>query len=205
MVQCYICQSITETWGTSVKGCPWDTSAKVFNLTHCWGTSVKLLQDPGLEVIKLEFILSLKIKRTDWLHANTCPQAANHCPLLWVWDWTRGLMFIYQSIAWLWCTSVKILHDSEVHLSKYYRILRYLSKHYTPLMYICQSITGPWCMSVKVLQDPEVHLSKYNRTLRCICQSITGHQSTFCQSITGPRSTFCHSSIEVWNTSVKAL
>ena len=33
---------------------------------------------PGLEVIKLEFILRLKIKRNDWLFADTCPQAANH-------------------------------------------------------------------------------------------------------------------------------
>ena len=33
----------------------------------------------GLEVIKLEFILKLKIKRNDWLFADTCPQAANHC------------------------------------------------------------------------------------------------------------------------------
>ena len=35
----------------------------------------------GLEVIKLEFILRLKIKRNDWLFADTCPQAANHCAL----------------------------------------------------------------------------------------------------------------------------
>ena len=35
----------------------------------------------GLEVIKLEFILRLKIKRNDWLLADTCPQAANHCAL----------------------------------------------------------------------------------------------------------------------------
>ena len=36
---------------------------------------------PGLEVIKLEFILRLKIKRNDGLLADTCPQAANHCAL----------------------------------------------------------------------------------------------------------------------------
>ena len=36
---------------------------------------------PGLEVIKLEFILRLKIKCIDWLPADTCPQAANHCAL----------------------------------------------------------------------------------------------------------------------------
>ena len=36
---------------------------------------------PGLEVIKLEYSLRLKIKRNDWLLAYTCPQAANHCAL----------------------------------------------------------------------------------------------------------------------------
>ena len=34
---------------------------------------------PSLEVIKLELILRLKIKRNDWLLADMCPQAANHC------------------------------------------------------------------------------------------------------------------------------
>ena len=28
---------------------------------------------PGLEVIKLEYSFKLKIKRNDWLHADTCP------------------------------------------------------------------------------------------------------------------------------------
>ena len=36
----------------------------------------------GLEVIKLEYSLKLKVKHNDWLHADTCPQAANHCALL---------------------------------------------------------------------------------------------------------------------------
>ena len=36
---------------------------------------------PGLGVIKLEFILRLKIKHNDWLLVDTCPQAANHCAL----------------------------------------------------------------------------------------------------------------------------
>ena len=35
----------------------------------------------GLKVIKLEFILGLKIKHNDWLLADKCPQAANHCAL----------------------------------------------------------------------------------------------------------------------------
>ena len=35
----------------------------------------------GLEVIKLEFILKLIIKHNDWLLADMCPQATNHCTL----------------------------------------------------------------------------------------------------------------------------
>ena len=33
---------------------------------------------PGPEVIKLEYILTLKIQRDDWLFADTCLQTANH-------------------------------------------------------------------------------------------------------------------------------
>ena len=47
---------------------------------------------PGLEVIKLEYSLKLKIKHSDWLLADTCPQAANHCPLFWVLEWTKLLL-----------------------------------------------------------------------------------------------------------------
>ena len=36
---------------------------------------------PGPEIIKVEFIFKLKIKRNDWLLADTCPQVANHCAL----------------------------------------------------------------------------------------------------------------------------
>ena len=36
---------------------------------------------PGLEVIKLEYSLKLKIKRNDWMLADTCLKAANHCAL----------------------------------------------------------------------------------------------------------------------------
>ena len=39
------------------------------------------IHKPGLEVIKLEFILRLKVKHNDWLLADMCPQAANHCAL----------------------------------------------------------------------------------------------------------------------------
>ena len=42
---------------------------------------LKPVTPPGLEVIKLEFILRLKIKHNDWLLADTCPQSANRCAL----------------------------------------------------------------------------------------------------------------------------
>ena len=38
--------------------------------------SIEALPGPG--VIKLEYSLKVKIKRNDWLLADTCPQAANH-------------------------------------------------------------------------------------------------------------------------------
>ena len=47
--------------------------------------------NPCVEVIKREFVLRLKIKRYDWLLADTCPQAANHCALLWV---CRTIQFV---------------------------------------------------------------------------------------------------------------
>ena len=39
----------------------------------------QVMGKPGLEVIKLEYRLRLKINRNDWLLA--CSQAANHCDL----------------------------------------------------------------------------------------------------------------------------
>ena len=35
----------------------------------------------GLEVVKFEYSLRLKVKCNDWLLADMCPQAANHCAL----------------------------------------------------------------------------------------------------------------------------
>ena len=37
------------------------------------------IKSTGLEIIKLEYRLKLKIKRNDWLLADTCPKTANHC------------------------------------------------------------------------------------------------------------------------------
>ena len=59
---------------------------------------------PGLEVVKLAFILRLKIKCNDWLLADTCPQAANHCALFWVWEWTQTCPQVANHCAlfWVW-------------------------------------------------------------------------------------------------------
>ena len=40
-----------------------------------------LPETSGLEVITHDYSLRLKIKRNDWLLADTCPQAAKHCTL----------------------------------------------------------------------------------------------------------------------------
>ena len=50
----------------------------------------------GLEVIKLEFIFRLKIKRNDWLLADTCPQAVNHCALF----ESETVLQLYNLEAW---------------------------------------------------------------------------------------------------------
>ena len=42
---------------------------------------IHVLVKPGLKVMKLEVNLNLKLKHNDWLVADTCLQAANHCAL----------------------------------------------------------------------------------------------------------------------------
>ena len=54
-------------------------SEYIFTLKECDVTRTRI--GPGLEVIKLEYKLRLKIKLIDWLLADTCPQTANHCAL----------------------------------------------------------------------------------------------------------------------------
>ena len=48
---------------------------------HIRGMGNVVSLSPGLKFIKLEYSLKLKIKRNDWLLADMCPQAANHCAL----------------------------------------------------------------------------------------------------------------------------
>ena len=46
-----------------------------------YSNKTKKAKQPGLKVIKLQHSLRFKIKCNDWLLADTCPQAANHCTL----------------------------------------------------------------------------------------------------------------------------
>ena len=64
--------------------------SRAAHLNHLWegydyskmhSNQLEQMVSPGLEVIKREFILRLKIKHNDWLLADTCPQSANHCAL----------------------------------------------------------------------------------------------------------------------------
>ena len=51
----------------------------------------RILRSQVFRQRKLEYSLRLLVKRNDWLLADTCPQAANHCALFWVWEWTQAL------------------------------------------------------------------------------------------------------------------
>ena len=66
------------------------TNTKYININHLnfstkeeklYVHDMTSLSRPGLEVMKLEFILKLIIKHNDWLLADTCPQVANRCAL----------------------------------------------------------------------------------------------------------------------------
>ena len=43
-------------------------------VNEVYNSCLSVFECSGLEVIKLEFILRLKIKRNDWLLADTCKQ-----------------------------------------------------------------------------------------------------------------------------------
>ena len=66
----------------------------------------------GIEVIKLEHNLKLKIKRNDWLLADTCPcpQAANHYALL------EGKMFMWVIIKFV-LSYMRISNTKNVYLN----------------------------------------------------------------------------------------
>ena len=62
-----------------------------------WLVTIDVSTD--LEVIKLEYNLKLKIKRNDWLLADTCPQAANPCALF---EFETELKFYNLEARYLW-------------------------------------------------------------------------------------------------------
>ena len=66
-------------------------------------TSIVAIFRTGLEVIKLEFILKLKIKCYDWLLADTCPQGDS----FWINQYTKNksifqiiMMFFFLFSFW---------------------------------------------------------------------------------------------------------
>ena len=61
--------------GVAVSGMFLCLTVQMFGL---WSATVAF---PDPEVIKLQYSLKLKIKSNDWLLADTCRQAANHCAL----------------------------------------------------------------------------------------------------------------------------
>ena len=75
---------------------------------------------PGLEVIKLEYSLKLKIKCNDMLLADTCPQAANHCALF------RGLTDLSLHWSHINCVGFILLWFNFV---VYYSAIRLLCRH----------------------------------------------------------------------------
>ena len=71
-----------DTFSKAVlKGRPIDTYSVSIYGRSTEGLMLRFLKSSGLNVIKREFIIKHKIKRNDWLLADTCPQAANHCAL----------------------------------------------------------------------------------------------------------------------------
>ena len=86
------------------------------------------MKSTGLEVIKLEYSLKLKIKRNDWLLADTCPQTANHCAFFefenelkfynlesWL---ASPLCYNLKLMCWLICTKMVSEYDQEIPQSQ---------------------------------------------------------------------------------------
>ena len=71
----YIMEENKESSSSSLIGCAENTSHGKQKISVYQKNQD--INKSGLEVIKREFILRLKIKRNDWLFADTCPQAAN--------------------------------------------------------------------------------------------------------------------------------
>ena len=75
--------------------------------------SYRMYVSSGLEVMKLEFNLKLKIKCNDWLLADTCPQAANRCRLYFEFE---TVLKFYNLNAWTLKSSYTTSHNSSIKI-----------------------------------------------------------------------------------------
>ena len=76
-----------------------------------------------------------KIKRYDWLLANACPQAANHCALFWVREWTQ---------VFLTSRPDQCCHSCSIHLFYLPNILLIIYSCYEVwLVKLAWSVTDP--------------------------------------------------------------
>ena len=75
--------------------------------------------DPGPEVIKLEFILKLKIKCNDGLLVDTCPEAAHYCAL----SLRMNSSFITSDLILLHVTTKShiTLYIHDLHFENHYK------------------------------------------------------------------------------------
>ena len=85
----------------------------------------------GPEVIKLEFILKLKIKCKDWLLVDTCLQAANHCALF------RHMSASSQSLHFILSLRLLKFYNLRARCEIYYASLGGSEKYTLPILLIC--------------------------------------------------------------------
>ena len=86
------------------------------------------IKQPGPEFIKLEYSLKLKIKRSDWLLADTCPQTANHCAYF---EFETVLKFYNLETSSLLLS--EMIAKLELTLRTTLKTLKTEIKHKTPL------------------------------------------------------------------------
>ena len=106
IIKCWIClwcwcRVTPLDWHFAISNLTFRQLASQVVVSHRSHEQIQEFSSVGVptEVIKLEHSLKLKIKHNDWLLADTCPQAANHCALFWVWEWTQVL----QPRGWSIC------------------------------------------------------------------------------------------------------
>ena len=61
--------------------------------------------ESGLEAIKLEFILKLKVKRIDWPLEDTCPQT---CDI--------SVLWLFLMVPWVGLQCVIVVFPDHIHL-----------------------------------------------------------------------------------------